>query len=638
MNLLRLFTLGLILASSSLAFAGAYTKDPDVLAAKQAANKIKSSIVGTPSCTGCQANFVTISQADINPSTGYTISSSGVYCLTQDILFSPTANSLSAITVNVPNAQKANVVINLNGYALAKDSSAAGTQTTGILINGQTNVIVMNGAVTDFDVYGIRLNSGSSTILLEDVAALRNGNTSSPFGGISAANSQDVVLSHVRANNNIGIGFSLAGTTQVVVAESSFDNNTTANVPGLGGPICWGLFGSNLLNGVSCRDVTVVSSSASNNKSNGVGIGMEFISIPFVSPVIENLRIIDCAAYDNTGGVPSSFTQEGEGFAVIGVNNFVLRGCQAQGNHSNATAPSGIAGNHSSSGYSLAFIDGNAIIDDCQAVSNNGNGDISAGFRIARSANVVVKNCVATNHQNNGVLVSATDTANNVYGEAWGFTTDPDIGNFLGTPSNFSFTFDGCNATNNNAPNAPSGNAGGFKFVLQTESVLTNCQAVDNDIGIYVSKPKCCSVPAGRSGSCCCLESANCCTAAAPACCTATSSNCACTSGLCATSSTCCPDNTDSIVSSNVVIGNRFGGIVDTSSSTGTAYYLNQARSNGDNGTLNYVGIISPTPTSCSHQGGSGAPIRLWVLPNGPCAKDNNGLLDPWDNMDIRTR
>lgn len=632
MKLFQFLSLGVLLsccATGNLAASKAKKQDELRTQLLQQMNNMKAEVAS--SCGACSANVIPISQADINPN-GYEITAPGVYCLTENIAFSPSINNQAAIWVHVPAGQASNVVIHLNGYTLAKNTSATGLQTTGILVDAQNNVMIDGGTVSDFDLFGVRVNGGSSNIVCQEVNMYRNGTNNAPNGGFSAANSKDIVVDRCIANNNIGIGLSLAGVQQAIVSGSNFDNNSAATVTFLGGSICWGAFATNLLSGQPCKDLSFIDCTSSNNSSNGVCLGLECIGIPLPgNPLNENVNIINCISNHNAGGMTGSFTQEGEGFAVIGVNNFVVKGCIAEGNHSNATQPSGIAGNHTSCGYSVAFLNTAGLIEDCQAINNSGNGDVSCGFRVMRSSDIVVRNCVAIDHTNAGFNGST-----GIHGEAWGFTTDPDLGNFLGVPQGTNFTFDSCVATNNTAPGAPDGFGGGIKFISQVHSLITDCILQGNSMGIYVSDPACCQIGPGQVGSCCCLEPTTCCITTGPACCTSTTSNCACTNNACKTSSTCCGVSKENVVKGNVLIGNARGGIVDNLDCNSTAYYKNEARANGPNGSLNYVGVISPAPQSCNKPGGNGTPIRLWITPNAPCKKNNNGEMDPWDNMDIR--
>jgi len=83
----------------------------------------------------------------------------------------------------------------------------------------------------------------------------------------------------------------------------------------------------------------------------------------------------------------------------------------------------------------------------------------------------------------------------------------------------------------------------------------------------------------------------------------------------------------NNIVMDNIISNNNVAGIQDNIP-TGTAvnvYERNTVLNNGSSGIGNYLGPIFT----------STAPIRLWNLPNLPNTKDNNGIVDPNDNMNI---
>jgi hypothetical protein len=90
--------------------------------------------------------------------------------------------------------------------------------------------------------------------------------------------------------------------------------------------------------------------------------------------------------------------------------------------------------------------------------------------------------------------------------------------------------------------------------------------------------------------------------------------------------------SSDNIISNNILQNNKQYGILDTSILTDTnAYYKNEAKNNGPTPTDS----INDTNFSNGSSTISSAPIRNWILPGLPDTSDNNGILDPADNISI---
>lgn len=517
---------------------------------------------------GC-GNATLISAADINPN-GYLITVPGVYCLSDDVTFAGTTANLSAIVIDSDD-----VVLLGHGHTLGQTSDTAGTN--GILVNGHTRVIIDNVTVTGFTGYGVRLNPISSYVTLNKINALENGALGVTGGGIgitSAIDSvtHDIYLNEVNASGNEFIGLTIAGANKVIVRNSIFNNNTAnALNPVVQGISSWGVFAAPLFTGVPSHDLTFIDCQANGNTALNGAIGFEVLSVPaFALPVITDVNFIRCVANSNLGGGDLTGVNEGEGIVIAGTENFIVKDCQAYSNQSLATAPSGLAGFYASVGFGVPFSCANGIFENCHAANNSGAADVSAGFRVISSNNIVLENCVSQNHINT-----------NEAGEAWGFTTDTNLGNptAFGTPVNNQFTFKNCVAQNNVAATTTLG--GGFKFISQVNSTLSN--SVSSGNGGY-------GILAGDPAGC---EDAQC-------------------------------ASLDNIINNNQILGNSVAGILDTKAAANNAYYLNVSRSNGPAGAVNYSGLPA------------GTPIRLWLLPAAPNATDSNGILDPIDNMDVR--
>lgn len=531
---------------------------------------------------------------------GYTISKPGNYTLIENIDFEAHGINQSAIII-----ESDNVVLDLCNHYITQINESAGA--VGISINGQENVVVENGTVSNFFTAGIRVNSDSRYITLRNLNAFRNGRNNDPVldvgGGIVITSAlpdavtNDILIENVNASENSLAGLILSGVTDVLVVHSKFNNNTT-DVTGFG-TNSWGVLATAFFvdpqspSFLPVDNLTFVESEMNGNTSTGTAIGIEVLSVPaFGFAVNHNVSILRCTANDNHGGGSATAANEGEGFVIAGTENFVVRDCVAKRNGTLATAPSGTPGFFASVGFGVPFACNNGLFENCVAEGNSGAGDVSAGFRISRSSNIVVNNCVSQGNIN-------TST-----GEAWGFTTDVNLGNDIGAfgpPVNRNYVFTN-NVAESNIANSNFG--GGFKFTSVVNSTLSDNRSVTNGssgagngYGILVGNPPCC---------------------ATATCCTTDPVVCDSPSG-CLPFSTCCPTS-HNIINNNEVIGNtQFGIFDDLIGASNNAYYANVARSN----VVNYA--LPP-----------GTPIRLWPLPAFPLPVDNNGLLDSQlDNISI---
>jgi hypothetical protein len=130
----------------------------------------------------------------------YTITTSGIYCLTSDLISS--AASGNVITINANN-----VVLDLNDHRVSGFGAGSGTQAIGIYANQEADVIVRNGTVRGF-YYGVRLDDTSGTTsseyIIENIRASKN-----TYYGIYAVGS----WSQVRYNSVIQTGGSTVSGT-----------------------------------------------------------------------------------------------------------------------------------------------------------------------------------------------------------------------------------------------------------------------------------------------------------------------------------------------------------------------------------------------------------------------------------------
>lgn len=554
-----------------------------------------------PKSDCCTAKVIT--SDDINPH-GFVIDEPGVYRLEDDVVFHSKRTGAVAIVIDANN-----VTLDLCEKTLQQKNSTSGT--IGILVNARENVVVENGTVKGFTMFGIRANAETSYLTLQSLTVLENG-TNDPGSlllsagivinsGVPSAVSHDIAIRNVTSSGNVFAGLVLSGVRNVDVLESRFNNNSSATTGY--GTNAFGIVATSFYLGqpgtfLPCTDINIFDCVTNSNNGVGGSVGIEILSVPqFGFQLNTNVTIERCVANHNIGGGDPNAVNEGEGFVVTGTQNFAIRDCVAMGNGTAATHPSGIAGFFASSGFSVPFSGFDGIIENCYAEGNSGAGDSSQGFRVTRSSNITISNCIAIGNNNPST------------GEAWGFTTDTNLGNDageFGAPVNTNFVIQNCVAEANNAQ---SSICGGFKFVSQVNSILADCRSVghgiagsNNGYGILVTDPACCS-----NTSCCTLD---------PVVCNSPSG--------CLPVATCCP-TLHNIIHNNEVVGNTFYGIFDNfnpvSNNAKNAYYANVARGNGTNYALP-----------------NGAPIRIWGPPPAfPSTTDNNGVLDAQlDNIDIR--
>ena len=418
------------------------------------------------------------------------------------------------------------------------------------------------------------------------------------FGGgiaISSGNvlTHDINLNAVNASCNSFVGLTLAGVHRVNITNSKFNKNIGIDNFAFG-PAVWGLLlipnGFPVAGGgFGCTNVNIVNSEANGNTSLGVAVGMESVSIPsFGFAANQNLNFLACEANNNAGGGDMSGpVNAGEGIVVAGTTNFLIEDCSAQGNKSLATAPSTVPGYYASVGFGVPFesLDGNII--NCLAKNNSGIGDVSAGFRAYGSANITISHCVAQCNNNDGVG-----------GEAWGITTDTNVGNefAFGGPVNSNFLLDYNKAERNLAPN---GLGGGIKFIAQVNSALDHNCASHNAIGLLVGDPACCQSPEPCSFYCV---------------------------------------SENNVVAYNKVTKNSQSGILDVTPGA-AVYYSNVARCNGAPGN-NYVGAVFPSPVTCPSVKccvpANLTPVRL--IEDGDVCKVNTNCQrsNSVENLDIR--
>ncbi|MCE5316421.1 MAG: hypothetical protein LLG04_03535 [Parachlamydia sp.] len=179
--------------------------------------------------SGCCCATV-ISSDDINPN-GFVIDEPGVYTLTEDVVFRSKTAGAVAIVIDADN-----VTLNLCEKTLSQRNSTSGT--IGVLVNARENVVIENGSIRGFKLFGVRVNAETSYLTLQNLTVLENGVDNPALAiigggivitsGLPSAITHDIVIKNVTSSGNILAGLILSGVRNVDVLDSRFNNNTSA--------------------------------------------------------------------------------------------------------------------------------------------------------------------------------------------------------------------------------------------------------------------------------------------------------------------------------------------------------------------------------------------------------------------------
>ena len=190
----------------------------EVVEAKSCAKQCKNPItIACPTIT-CDVNVVHISQSNVGP-TGYSITTSGRYCLIENIVFSPSDPPISAITISASNVE-----LNLNGYTLSQGNTVANAN--GITVSGVSEVIVKNGNVESFTRAGIAIDSCERT-LIQDLTVVSCGGPANSLGGIVVTNTKNSSVEGCLCDLNVPFGISGAAIQDVSFIRNSCTNSTS---------------------------------------------------------------------------------------------------------------------------------------------------------------------------------------------------------------------------------------------------------------------------------------------------------------------------------------------------------------------------------------------------------------------------
>jgi hypothetical protein len=178
---------------------------------------VPNAIAQTPSCTQL-----------IPAGTPITISASGVYCLTGDLVMPSTFTSGQAI-----NIFASHVVLDLNGHhvnGLAADINA--TSAAGIYVASSKNVTVRNGRVSGFNVGVWALTSTENGVIVEQIRAYKN-----KTNGINTTGPGVILRDNIIDSTRVGVTCPVGGAAIQVNAGdgATVSNNSIVDTGPCGG-------------------------------------------------------------------------------------------------------------------------------------------------------------------------------------------------------------------------------------------------------------------------------------------------------------------------------------------------------------------------------------------------------------------
>lgn len=292
---------------------------------------------------GNTANCTPITQGDINVGGGvYTISSSGEYCVTEDVTGTIVVDAdcvsinLESHTVSAGGAATAFSVDNHEGLVIF-NGCIADASDAGVLVSTSTAVELFSLHMHDHDNDAIRVND-SAEVYVHNIDFI-GGTTVRALGvedssGVVVSNSE--MIGYTSSGNGILeiIGSDCVLVQGVTVCGTSFTSDTDAGA----------------IHVVDSTDFIIENSSANNATSAGD------------NPVVHGI-LIDTCSNSKVMGTQTNGNEDGSGIELVGSNaNVALIECLAMQNDS---------------GFDFAQTSTATccLVQDCRAISNT-----SAGF------------------------------------------------------------------------------------------------------------------------------------------------------------------------------------------------------------------------------------------------------------------
>ena len=337
-------------------------------------------------------------------STANQISQYGIQQTTQTTasLTQQNAATQNLITVN-DNAARA-IIINSNDVVIdLNDNEIIGvgtSNTTGILVNGYSNIIIRNGTIRSMINNGVIFNNNTANGQVSRNVIISNMSFYNNRNGVSMSNVTNALFLNNEAYSHTNNGFLLSQNTNLII------NNCISNSNSVSG------FSTTGNIGLQCSNCTANSNTVNGflnnfliesffyqcvaNENSAAG----FVIAPNGASVSVSNNFEDCDAHDNTT----------QGFQIAG-NQTSMQGCRADNNVNGFQ----INGN-------------NNIVLDCIAQSNTNNGIYLAP---ALSTNTTSSNCQVRNNTltSNNIGINNVGVNNHIYSN---FASNNLGGDFVG--------------------------------------------------------------------------------------------------------------------------------------------------------------------------------------------------------------
>lgn len=366
-----------------------------------------------------KSNFMAIGSTTLDAT--FTISTPGVYVLTENITSAVTSNQIIHINAD-------NVVVDLNGFTITGQSAS---NMNGIEVaTGKNNIEIRNGTVYSVGNSGIFVNESAHNIKISNVTCnscnLNNGATSAGIYlngssgteiahcaidncitfsvvpqaadayGIYASSTQNLTINNCRAENIRNIGNSYTATGYYV------ENSTYPTITHSNAYLCEG---NNEAAGVvllTCTGATVRQCTSKGSLANDIAEELDTgRAYGFYFNDANNCLIKDCNSINNRGG------NSGTGFYIVSCFNNRFINCIGQGNHSTSSSASEISAGFKTTrdvetpkGATMS-----CIFDRCSGIgqhSFSGDSSGAAGFVLGGTTRFcMIENSLALG--NNGV-------------------------------------------------------------------------------------------------------------------------------------------------------------------------------------------------------------------------------------------
>jgi parallel beta-helix repeat protein len=357
------------------------------------------------------------------------ISTTGVYCLTQDI-------DIGSSFIVISNAD---VVLNLNGHTISGSSS------NGLILISSSNVTICNGSLFSTDpnnAMGINVNTARSNIYIHDLTL---SNFSSGLSFTSLSNS---LIQRIHVINPTNFGINIGNS----ITNVSIEDCIVDGIPTIGGT-AYSLLGTT---GTTQPGVTLNRCIA--NRGGNYGFFIAGCSATLTDCQSNSQGVGFNVLTNSTGGMNVIFKN-----CIAKANGF--EGFSANGANADTTScitfENCISESNSLQGYVIDRIP-NSVFKQCVCTNN-----LSHGISISRSSNGVIKECVCSNNTGSGFIVGAIALTSNFTLQNCTASNNLTHGFDLSFPALSNCTVIGCSAINNSLG---SGSFFGFNSQSATQT------------------------------------------------------------------------------------------------------------------------------------------------------------------------